>query len=212
MSTDISLLLEYRGSHGWEPALHLADRVKEPRTHLGILNVCWWSVRSRPTSLFFGDAALLPFNAGLPSDLSQRMREFVLPNFQSNQRYAGWALLPDLDLPSWHRETVIVGGPVQAQYASLFGDGKQPPPIDALLKHGIEEPVLERVTGWKSERKLEVQMIPSHKLQQVSPDFSVQVTWVETLAVFVGRVWNEGLAGIADIESPDLYRIVTSVG
>lgn len=127
MSTDINLLLECRDASGWQPALHVADRVKDPRTHIGILNVCWWSVRSRPTSLFFGDHAVIPFNTGLPADLSPRVYEYVRANFEDDATYAAWISLPDLDLASWHRRTVIVGGPVRAQYAHLFGDGNQPP-------------------------------------------------------------------------------------
>lgn len=212
MSTDISLLLEYHDGDGWRPALHVADRVADPRTHLGILSVCWWSVRSRPTSLFFGNDALFPLHPGLPADLSPRMQEHVWPNFRDDSNYAGWIALPDLNLPSWHKQTVIVGGPVQARYASLFRDGKQSPPMDALRQVGIAEPVLERVTDWKNERKLEFKTAPSYKRKPAAGDFLVQVTWVETLVEIAGRIWRDGLAGLADLEEPERYRIVTCTG
>jgi hypothetical protein len=64
--------------------------------------------------------------------------------------------------------TVIVGGPVKAKYAELFGDGRQSPPIERLVELGIAEPVLERVTNWKNDRKLEFNEISSHKLRRIS--------------------------------------------
>jgi len=212
MSTDINLLLEYRDTDGWRPALHVADRVEDPRVRIGILNICWWSVRSRPTSLFFGDNAVIPFNAGLPNDLSPRVYDYVRANFEDGDRYAAWIPLPDLDLSSWHRHTVIVGGPVQVQYAHLFGDGRQPPPIAQLIEFGITDPVLERVTDWRNERKLEFAEHRPHDLQQRPSDSIVNVTWIESLDQFVAGIWREGLCGLVDIESPERYRIITSIG
>jgi hypothetical protein len=212
MSTDINLLLEFRDNNGWRPAFHAADRVKDPRTRTGVLNVCWWSVRSRPTSLFFGDHAVIPFNPGLPGDISPPVYDHVRANFECDATYAAWIPLPELDLASWHRRTVIVGGPVPARYARLFDDGNQPPPIAQLKSLGIADPVLERVTDWRNDRRLVACDVRAHDIQHLSSDCLVDVTWIETLPEFVGWIWDEGLSGLVGIESSDRYRIITSVG
>ena len=212
MSTDISWLLEVNQAGQWAPATDIADRLSDPRTHLGIVNVCWWSVRSCRTSLFFGPDAIIPFNLGLPQDLSAAIHEYVQPNFADDMTYAGWISLAELDLPSWHEQKVIVGGPVKAEFATLFGDGSQPPPIDALRDKGFTEPVLENTTDWKSKRQLAFSQTPSHKLRKLPRDFLVDVTWVESLADFVGSIWHDGLSQLATIDQPEKYRVVTAVG
>lgn len=212
MSKDISFLLEFHDPKGWQSALHVSDRVKGSLSHLGVVEVCWWPVRSRPTSLFFGDQAVIPLNHGLPDDLSPRVYEYVRDNFVDDSTYAGWILLPDLDLGSWHRRSVVVSGRVPVRYANLFGNGSQPPPIAQLRQLGITDPVLERLTGWQNDRKSAESDIELGHIQRAPADSVVEVTWTESLVDYVGCIWDEGLSGLVEIPSPERYRIVTSIG
>ena len=212
MSTDISLLLERYNGDRWVPALELADRVSDPRTRLGILQVCWWERRQRPTTIFFGPDALIPFNKGLPDDLSPEVFNYVRWNFDDDPTYAGWISLADLALPLWSEQTVIVGGPVPFQYAELFGDGQQPPPIKALRACGFQDLILERLTDWKNDRQYCYQHLYSNYPKHSTQDSIVEVTWVEPLNKFIAGCWNEGLSGLINLENPEQYRIVTSVG
>ncbi|MBD2328156.1 hypothetical protein [Alkalinema sp. FACHB-956] len=212
MGLDIGLLLEYYDTDGWQPALHVADRVKNPRTHLGLLEVCSWSWRQSPTSIFFGDDPIIPFNLGLPTDLSARVWEAVHLNFEDDDEYAGWIALPDLYLSEWSEQMVLVEGWVEPQYAHLFGDGYQPAPIAQLKAMGTHGYHLAQTLQWCRRAKTPAAFAEYQKHGLQPYESRLRVTWLEPLIEFVRRIWDEGLSGLVELEFPERYRLITTVG
>ena len=215
MGTDIGLLIERLEVETWTPAFELAERFEDPRTHLGIVQVCWWPLRWDATTIFFGESAVYPFHPGLPTDISSSSWNYAHLNFEDDQRYAGWISFAELELRYWPERTVLMGGSVKARFADLFGDGRQPAPIPALRARGIEEPVLDRVTHWKSKRRLSPEDWTGERartLERSPLDSDVAVTWLQPLPELFGYAWRDGLAALSDVEEPQRYRLITTLG
>ena len=90
MGTDISFLLERNRGDGWESPVDLLPQFPNAFQRSTVVEVCWWPARRALTDLFFGDTALIPFNSGLPEDLSPEVYDYCQLNFQDNDRLTGW--------------------------------------------------------------------------------------------------------------------------
>ena len=219
MGLDISFLLERREAGRWVSPPEFVNRSQRPPLR-GVAELCWWSARDELTGLFFGDEALYPLRPGLPPDLSPEVRAWAAGNFYEGHPYAGWLPVADLHLERWESQTVLVGGLVPARYASLFSDGRSPPPVEALAAAGVEEPVLERVTDWgcaRQSRPRDWSGARARELSRFPATEPVPVTWTEPLAKFAAGIWEgndseRGLRALLERRGEGEDRIVTAGG
>jgi hypothetical protein len=181
----------------------------------GDIRVCWFSAKGPQKYLFFGPHAVVRMHEGLPADLCPELQH--LPG-NTHGWYGGWCLLDDMRLELWETETVLLSNRVEPRLAEAFGNGELPVSElrQALAAHGFPEHNIDWMLRWGSELTQSPENWGDYRRYQLrgfSPEYTVPVTWRETIAQCAGRiVWDEGLARLRGLENPALYRIVMSAG
>lgn len=137
------------------------------------------------SSLFFAPNALIPFNEGLPPDPTPS--ELCLSLMQFDGTIA-WLPTESLFLGDWEAEQVLVTGRVKTHWASLFSNGLSPFPVEALLQAGMALEDVQRLRcGTMTERRVSrVWGGGLHDLRNAAGDDTVAVTWMDSIAGFVG--------------------------
>jgi hypothetical protein len=149
----------------------------------------WMDQRHPALGAFLGPGAFLPLTPGLPprppeSDLLDLVARRYAPETRT-----WWAPYENLLVDDWEVTRVLVAATVPLQYASLFGDGTGPFPMDAL-----------RHIGWArlTDRPIDRSFGPGRFELAVRPPGSrIEVTWQDTLADLLGAEQVERFRAIS---------------
>ena len=217
MGTDISFLLERNRGDGWESPVDLLPQFPNAFQRSTVVEVCWWPARRALTDLFFGDTALIPFNSGLPEDLSPEVYDYCQLNFQDNDRLTGWLPISELMLSDWDTSTVIVADKCPARHALMFWDGCMPhqtllATVDEMKSpESIREELRWLINGGKLvETAFDLRPM-KEKLVKFPDNYLLDVSWSQPISFFANAIFSE--LQVADkLLSDSNFRIVTAIG
>jgi hypothetical protein len=136
-------------------------------------------------SLFFWPDALLAFQEGWPPDPPPSALCSALRRLEGT---LAWLPGEALFLDDWTTETLLVTHRVAAPWAAVFGEGLAPFPEAALRQRGMSpEDIRTLRYGTAAGRRVSrLWGQGRHELRQTATDDRVPVTWMDSIAEFVG--------------------------
>lgn len=142
--------------------------------------------------LFFSSNALLPFTLGIPpeweqSQLYKWLAQFY--DFERNECQISWITYENLMIDEWETEKVLMSGTTTSDKAFLFTDGVQWFPEAELLATGLMHGQVSNIRRGKitDEPINRTHGSGRYQIEELSSDYFVTVTWMETIATLMGQ-------------------------
>lgn len=134
----------------------------------------------------FGQKGILPLRPAFPKELHSQFPDM------SDDEFWGWLPFEELAVDLWDDYRVLLGSPIEAQFAPLFGDGLQPFPWDALSE--VDSVISgKRGFGLFDDVYLVDEPIPRsfgkgrHEAERSPPLRHLDITFIATISEIIGE-------------------------
>jgi len=169
-------------------------------------------------SIFIGEQAIIPFRAGAPDDregssfFTYYDRQYRY-DYSVNEDQICWIPYSHLLIDDWDQQTVLVGSSVGVAIAPVFGDGRQRFPRTLLAEDETRDIADVRRAAMLVGKPVDTAFGRERfRNAQLPMDSEVDVTWIQTIAEFIGTTWVTAFRELRNYGADDQLRVISVRG